>query len=105
MRSFGSGPAPSEWPFTIEGGYGDIGLRKAKRRVAALNASDVLHRAVGTHRDTWRLLMLAVEIKHTADRVSDGMIDTARIPVGETNGVRGQGHRRPLCSPRRRLRS
>src|SRR4029077_4173671 len=81
----------SEWPFTIEGGYGDIGLRKAKRRVAALDASDVLHRAVGTQRDTWRLLMLAVEIKNTADRVYAGLLDTARDPGGESNGVRGKG--------------
>src|ERR1700730_18015471 len=48
-----------ERSFTMKGRIGDVGLRKAKLCVAAFDASDIRHRAIGTHRDAWHRLMRA----------------------------------------------
>src|SRR5271166_253209 len=86
------GASGSEWSFTMKSGIGDVGLRKAKICVAALDASNVRHRAIGTHRNAWHRLMLAPQIKHPADRVSDGMIDAAGRSGGESNRARSEGN-------------
>src|SRR5215472_16741883 len=85
------GAGGSERSLTMESGIGDIGLRKAKRRVTALDAPDVRYRAVRTHCNAWDRLMLGLQIEHTADRVSDWVIDAAGDPGGETDRSRSLG--------------
>src|SRR5580704_19299543 len=84
------GAGCSEGALSMESGIGDVGLRKAKRRGAAFDASDVRHRTIGTHRDAGHRRMFVVQIKHLADRASDGMIDAAGGPGGESNRVRSE---------------
>ena len=87
------GASGRERSLTMKSGIGDIGLRKAKICVAALDASDVRHRAIGTHSDAWHRLMRAPQIKHPADRASDGMIDAPGRPGGESNRGRSESNR------------
>src|SRR3984893_4985764 len=94
------GASSRERSLTMKSGIGDVGLRKAKICIAALDTPDVRHRAIGTHRDAWRRLMLAPQIKHLADRASDRMIDAAGRPGGESNRGRSESHRdrRAACN-------
>ena len=87
------GTSGRERSLTMKSGIGDVGLRKAKICISAFDASDVRHRAIGTHPDAWHRLMLAPQIKHLADRASDGMVDAAGRPGGESNRGRSEGNR------------
>src|SRR5215469_4556614 len=94
------GPSGGERPLSMDSRIGDVGLRKAKRGLAALDAPDVRHRAIRTQRDTWHALMLAFQIKEAADRISNWMIDTTRDPGGNRNRVWSEpvGARRAACN-------